>query len=87
MVPYGVLAYLIVKHYHDRYHKDIDTIVTHVRNEVWIPRVRKIATAVDKRCKVCLILRKKMASQVMGDLPDCRVRPAPAFQSVWSSYC
>ena len=81
-IPCGVLAKLIVMHHHNRYHVDIDDTVVHVRNEVWIPKVRKYASSLEKNCKICLLKRKKMASQLMGDLPDCRVEPSPAFQSV-----
>ena len=81
-LPCGALAKLIVMHYHNRYHVDIDDTVVHVRNEVWIPKARKLASDLDKNCKICLLKRKKLAAQVMGNLPDCRVEPAPAFQSV-----
>ena len=81
-LPNGALAKLIVMHYHNRYHVDVDDTVVHVRNEVWIPKIRKLASDLDKNCKICLLKRKKMAAQVMGNLPDCRVEPAPAFQSV-----
>ena len=81
-VPCGAMAKLIVMYYHNRYHVDVDDTVVHVRNDVWIPKVRKYASDLDKNCKICLIKRKKMASQIMGDLPDCRVEPGPPFQSV-----
>ena len=31
---------------------------------------------------ICQIKRQKLSSQIMGDLPNCRSEPAPAFQSV-----
>ena len=61
-VPCGVLAKLIVMHYHNRYHVDIDDTVVHVRNEVWIPKIRRYAMDLDKNCRVCLVKRKKVAS-------------------------
>ena len=54
-LPCGALAKLIVMHYHNRYHVDIDDTVVHVRNEVWIPKARKLASDLDKNCKICLL--------------------------------
>ena len=83
IIPYGVLAKLIVLHYHDKYHVDIDTIVAHVRRDVWVIKVRRIAAAIDSRCRICLEKRKRIASQSMGYLPDSRVQPLqPAFSAV-----
>ena len=84
IVPYGVLARLIVIFYHNKYHTEVDTIVTYVRRDVWIVKVRKLATVIDSRCRFCLEKRKKMASQIMGELPDHRVKP---FQSAFSAVC
>ena len=37
----------------------------------------------DSKCKICLIRRKKLASQVMGDLPECHYSPIrPAWTSI-----
>ena len=47
IVPYGVLAKLIVLHYHDKHHREADTIVTFVRNDVWPVKARKIASGWD----------------------------------------
>ena len=68
-LPEGKFARLVVQKYHDKYHCDIDTLVCHVRNEVFIPQLRRIAAYVDRRCKRCLIRRRKFAEQQMGDLP------------------
>ena len=82
VLPNGPLARILAQYYHDKYHTDIDSVVTHIRNEVWILNIRKIVSAVDKRCKICLIKRKKMASQLMGDLPEFRFKPSAAFSAV-----
>ena len=65
-------ANLIVKRYHDRYHRQVDTIVTHVRHDVWIIGVRKLASRIDRKCIQCLKFRKAFAEQTMGALPDHR---------------
>ena len=82
VLPAGDLAKRIVSKFHKKYHKDIDTICTHVRREFWIPSLRRIAAQIDKNCKFCLILRKKVVSQLMGDLPEFRSLPSKPFETV-----
>ena len=82
ILPAGELSKLIVQYYHNRYHKEIDTIVTHVRNDYWIIRCRKIASSIDSACVHCKILRKKTTEQVMGELPLFRTSMQPAFTVV-----
>ena len=82
IVPYGTLAKLIAEHYHKKYHSDIDSVMAHIRNEVWIIKIRQLVTEIDKKCKFCLIKRKKMAAQMMGDLPEFRFQPSSAFSAI-----
>ena len=82
IIPYGVLARLIVSYYHNKFHHDIDTTVAEVRRDVWIPKVRKIATSVDKLCILCKMKRKRTAEQLMGDLPSVRYEISAAFSAV-----
>ena len=79
ILPYGVLAKLVVLHYHDKHHREADTIVTLVRNEVWPVKARKIASSIDSRCRICLEKRKRFAKQEMGVLPDFRSDMLPCF--------
>ena len=72
---------LIVKKYHDRYHRQVDTIVAHVRNDVWAVGARKIASSIDRKCTQCLRARKALAEQVMGDVPECKF---DGINSAWS---
>ena len=79
-LPAGKFAKLIVEWYHNKYHCSIDNLVCHIRNEVFIPQLRRIVAQVDRKCKHCLIQRRKFASQQMGDLPDVRSSMSPAFE-------
>ena len=54
ILPYGTMAKLVVKYYHDRFHKEPDTIIAHVRQDVWIIKARKIAATLDQMCRICL---------------------------------
>ena len=82
VLPPGVFAERIARHYHNKYHKDIDTTVAHIRKEFWIPRIRKIVTKIDGECKFCLIQRRKITEQIMGDLPLFRSEPSKPFSFV-----
>ena len=58
VLPYGKLAHLVVLYYQNIYHRDMETIVTVVRNDVWPVKVRKLATAIDSKCVDYKIKRK-----------------------------
>ena len=73
--------------YHNKYHKEMDTIVLHMRRDVWVVRARKIATTLDVRCRICLerflLSRQICAGQMMGKLPKERsTSDYPAWTSV-----
>ena len=82
IVPPGPLAKLIASYYHGIHHADIDSTVAHIRNDVWIPRLRKLVTEVDKKCLYCLKKRRKLTQQKMGDLPVFRFEMSAAFSAV-----
>ena len=82
ILPSGDLAKLIVKYYHNKFHQEVDTIVSHVRNDFWIINCRKLASSLDIKCIDCKINRKQRAAQVMGELPEFRTTIQPAFSVV-----
>ena len=82
IVPYGPLGRLIMLHYHDKHHREVDTVVAVARADVWVVKARKLAAEWDNKCKICLIKRQKLAGQVMGDLPSFRSEVKPAWTSV-----
>ena len=82
VMPSGPLAKLVAKYYHDKYNVDIDSTVAHIRNDMWIPKVRKLVSEFDKKCKFCLIKRRKLSTQLMGDLPAFRFEMSAAFSAV-----
>ena len=85
MVPYLPkcrLAELIAKRFHDKFHVDIDTTVCHIRNNVFIPQLRRIVAQIDRSCVYCKLKRRKFCSQTMGDLPDFRTAMSPPFECV-----
>ena len=71
-----------MKFIHNKYHRDVDTTVVQIRKEFWIPGLRKLVTTIDRHCKFCLISRQKVASQIMGDMPEWRTQPNGPFSHV-----
>ena len=51
ILPASTLGRLVVSHYHNRFHKEVDTIVAHTRNDVWVINCRKFASAIDSRAR------------------------------------
>ena len=83
ILPASLLGKLIVRFYHNKFHKEPDTVVAHVRNDVWVIQCRKLASNFDRMCKICLVGRKHRAEQLMGDLPSIRsTELLPAWAAV-----
>ena len=82
IIPYGPLARLVLLHYHDKHHRDMDTVVAMARRDVWVVKARKLAAEWDNKCRICLEKRKKLAGQIMGDAPDFKTEVKPAWTSV-----
>ena len=68
-LPTNTIAKRISAYYHTKFHWDIDTVVTKIWKEFWIVSLQRIMSKIDKNCRQCLIVRQKVASQVMGSMP------------------
>lgn len=79
LLPKGTFAKRIAKRFHQKHHRDVDTVVTMIKREFWIPQLRKIVSKIDKDCGFCLIKRQKVSSQLMGSLPLERSLPSKPF--------
>ena len=82
ILPYGVLAHLVVLRHHNRHHRDVDTTVVVSRAEAWSVKARKIAASIDAKCRLCKEKRKQFMQQRMGDLPEFRTQISPPFSVV-----
>ena len=49
------------------------------RSEVWIIAARRLVKKVVYSCVTCRRVRHETLNQIMGDLPDFRAKPSPAF--------
>ena len=61
VIPKGCLGKLITKHYHNKYHIDVDAMVAHIRADVWLMEARRMVTNIDRNCAVCKVKRTSKA--------------------------
>ena len=54
ILPYGMMAKLVVQYYHNCCHKQPDTVVAMLRQDVWVIRAREIVATIKQRCRICL---------------------------------
>lgn len=74
------LTHLIVAEAHAKtLHGGIQLMLTYLRSKYWILRAKALVKQYIHRCLVCAKLNAKVRTQVMGDLPSVRVKPARAF--------
>ena len=78
-LPTSTFAKRIASFYHQRFHRDVDTVVMHIRKEFWIVGLRRIVTVIDRNCIQCIMTRQQVASQLMGNLPTFRTDIISAF--------
>ena len=76
IIPHGhVIASLIAKSYHDVAHVGTEWVVSLIREQFWITKVRSVVKQVSRSCLKCKKLFAKCAVQKMSDLPEERVQP------------
>ena len=77
------LAYLIMWESHNENHRASHTdVLARSRQRAWILKGRFLAKEVCKYCPKCKLIRKKMVSQLMSDIPDHQLHPCPPFTHV-----
>ena len=78
LLPYDhPFSRLYVAQTHARGHHGILTTASKVRTKYWIPKLLKLVKSIKFRCIICKKLAKKTSQQVMGQLPEDRLKPAP----------
>ena len=63
-------------------HLGIAATIAAVRSKFWILKIQKLATKISKDCIPCKKKYKRLPGQAMSELPEERLKPAPAFASV-----
>ena len=74
------ISLLITRHVHQCGHTAIATTVAKTRKKFWILKAHDLAKSVKFKCGFCHGMQAKVESQVMADLPECRLAPlTPPF--------
>lgn len=80
LLPYKhELSRLYAKHVHEEGHHGVSATASKVRSRFWIIGLHRIVKSIKHNCVICKKLDKKTAVQVMGRLPQERLKPAPAW--------
>ena len=75
------LSCLYAGHIHNQSHQGVAAITNKVRLRYWIPRLHKIVKPIKFNCVVCKKMDKALSGQIMGKLPEDRLKPAPPWSS------
>ncbi|XP_041449408.1 uncharacterized protein LOC121404212 [Drosophila obscura] len=67
-------------------HGGSQLMVRLIRSKYWIPRIQKLMKGVVNSCKVCLIHKRKLQTQLMGDLPRERTSFSRPFTHTGIDY-
>ena len=81
ILPKGHLAVLVVRFQHILLkHAGVDTMLTSLRSEFWLPGGRLLAKRVKKFCVACQKQDARACAEPTPSLPRVRVSPAPPFR-------
>nr|CAA09069.1 polyprotein [Drosophila melanogaster] len=86
ILPYNcLLSRLLAKFTHrTTLHGGNQLMVRLIRSKYWIPRIKNLMKAVVNSCKVCVIHKRRLQSQLMGVLPKERASFSRPFTvSAW----
>ena len=73
------LSLLYVRHVHNKGHLGVSATAGKARERYWIIGVTRLAKSIRYKCVTCKKLDKRTEEQIMGALPDQRLKPAPAW--------
>lgn len=85
--PNARITQLILAEIHSSLlHAGVQLMVTHIRENFWLPRARTNVRNFIHRCIPCFRQKKKLSQQQMGNLPIERVTPARPFLNCGVDY-
>ena len=71
---------LIVEDIHKKnLHASGQLLLSLIRQKVWIPHARNVLRKVTQRCMTCFRLKPTTSPQLMGQLPEARVKSSKPF--------
>ena len=72
---------LYVEYIHQMGHLGVSATACKVRAKFWIVKLHKLVKSIKSKCVTCRKIEKKTNQQVMGQLPEQRLKPSPAWNS------
>lgn len=81
-----VTTILIRKLHEEHFHVGQNGLLAIVRERYWPLRAKAAIKQIISKCQVCARQHPRPGSQFMGNLPEHRVNPAPAFSKVGIDY-
>lgn len=70
----------LIRHLHrTNFHLGQRSLLGVVRQQYWPLKAKNIIRSIVHHCIPCFRMRPKKSTQLMGDLPDYRVKPSPLF--------
>ena len=62
-------------------HLGVSATARKVRAKYWIVKLHKLVKSIKSQCITCGKIEKKTSEQIMGQLPEERLKPAPPWNS------
>ena len=76
------LAYLYALKVHNKCHLGVSAVMVKIRCKFWIVGLRGLVKSIRRLCTTCRKLDKALQQQIMGQIPEERLKPAPAWSYV-----
>ena len=73
---------LFMQRAHTSVHRGRDATLARFRQLYWVTQGSKLAQSIKSKCQMCKLREAKFLEQQMGQLPEARLKPAPAFNHV-----
>ena len=88
LLPYGHrISRLITEEVHQQGHTGVATTAAKIRRMYWIVRVHDLAKIIKSKCVTCRGANPKTETQIMANLPNCRLTPhSPPFHYTSCDY-
>jgi hypothetical protein len=78
---------LIIEDIHKKNaHASCQLLLSLIRQKFWIPVARNVLRRIIHKCLTCLRLKATTATQLMGQLPEVRVKPSKPFTNTGIDY-